>query len=178
MDYRIEEKPEMILTGYKRRFSGVPYGPERERQEEQFFVSTRAGQWLLRGALSASGDAATDMCMITNVDDEGYDFYYAAELDPYERENLYNPAVTGVACMHEFGFENIVIPVQTYAIFSTERKFSPLGDYLDIRKQIVSEWLPSMDWKLAEGPEIAMYYWFSGEAKNNRYIEIWIPVEK
>ena len=35
MDYRIEEKPEMILTGYKRRFSGVPYGPDRDRQEEQ-----------------------------------------------------------------------------------------------------------------------------------------------
>ena len=61
MDYRIEEKPELILTGYKRRFTGVPYGLERDRQEEQFFISTRAGQWLLRGAKSASGEAATDL---------------------------------------------------------------------------------------------------------------------
>ena len=32
MNYRIEEKDEMILTGYKRRFSGVP--GEREEQEK------------------------------------------------------------------------------------------------------------------------------------------------
>lgn len=178
MDYRIEEKPEMILTGYKRRFSGVPYGPERERQEEQFFISTRAGQWLLRGAESASGDAATDLCMIANVGDDGYDFYYAAELDQWTRDNLYNQAVTGVSCMHEFGFETIVVPRQTYAVFRTERQFSPIGDYLDIRKRIVSEWLPSTEWRLAEGPEISVYYWFSGEAKNRRYIEIWLPIEK
>lgn len=178
MDYRIEEKPEMILTGYKRRFSGVPYGPERERQEEQFFISTRAGQWLLRGAKSASGDSATDLCMITNVDDEGYDFYYAAELDRYERDNLYNPAVTGFEFMHGFGLENVTVPKQTYAIFSTERQFSPIGDYLDIRKRIASEWLPSTEWRLADGPEISMYYWFSGEKKESRFIEIWLPVEK
>ena len=24
MEYRIEEKPEMVLTGYKRHFTGVP----------------------------------------------------------------------------------------------------------------------------------------------------------
>ena len=178
MDYRIEEKPKMILTGYKRRFTGVPYGPDRERQEEQFFVSTRAGQWLLRGAESASGDAATDLCMITNVDDEGYDFYYAAELDQWTRDHLYDPEVTGFEFMHGFGFENVTVPEQTYAIFRTERQFSPLNEYLDIRRRIVSEWMPSTDWKLAEGPEIAVYYWYSGEEKNRRFIEIWLPVEK
>ena len=116
--------------------------------------------------------------MITNVDDEGYYFYYAAELDRYERENLYNPAVTGFEFMHGFGFEHVTVPKQTYAIFSTERQFSPISDYLDIRKRIVSEWLPSTDWELAEGPEIAVYYWFSGEAKEKRFIEIWLPVKK
>ena len=28
MNYRIEEKPEMILTGYKKHFTGAPYGKE------------------------------------------------------------------------------------------------------------------------------------------------------
>ena len=37
MNYRIEEKPEMILTGYKKHFTGAPYGKEREEQEEQLF---------------------------------------------------------------------------------------------------------------------------------------------
>ena len=35
MNYRIEEKDEMILTGYKRRFSGVP--GERMEQEKEMF---------------------------------------------------------------------------------------------------------------------------------------------
>lgn len=69
MKYRIEEKPEMILTGYKARFTGVPYGEEREKQEGQLFVSTRAKQWLLRGAKGSSSDTTTDMCLITNIDD-------------------------------------------------------------------------------------------------------------
>ena len=50
MNYKIEEKQEMILTGYKQRFSGVPYGEERATQEEKMFVTTRGKQWILRGA--------------------------------------------------------------------------------------------------------------------------------
>ena len=72
MNYRIEEKPEMILTGYKKHFAGVPYGKEREQQEEQLFMTTRGKQWFLRGA-SRNIDAH---CVITNITDEGYDYYY------------------------------------------------------------------------------------------------------
>ena len=50
MNNRIEEKPEMILTGYKKHFTGAPYGKEREEQEEQLFVTTRGKQWFLCGA--------------------------------------------------------------------------------------------------------------------------------
>ena len=72
MKYRIEEKPEMILTGYKAHFTGAPYGKERERQEEHLFTSTRGKQWFLRGA-SNNGDVH---CVITNITEEGYDFFY------------------------------------------------------------------------------------------------------
>lgn len=68
MNYRIEEKPEMILTGYKSYFTGAPYGEEREKQEEQLFVTTRGKQWFLRGAAS-NPDAH---CVIANITDEGY----------------------------------------------------------------------------------------------------------
>ena len=178
MNYRIEEKPEMILTGYKARFSGVPYGDEREKQEETLFVSTRAKQWLLRGAKGSSSDMVTDMCLITNVDDEGYDFWYVAELDKYERDNLYNTEVTGFEYMHEFGFEKIVVPKQTYAVFITEEQAHPVNDYADIRKRIVSEWLPANPYEIKDAPEISVYHWFPKYAKEKRYIEIWLPVEK
>lgn len=48
MNYRIEEKPEMILTGYHKHFSGAPYGNKREQQEEHLFISTRGKQWFQR----------------------------------------------------------------------------------------------------------------------------------
>ena len=178
MNYRIEEKPEMILTGYKARFTGAPYGKERERQEKQLFVTTRAKQWLLRGAKGASSNSNTDMCVITDIDDEGYIFYYALPLDKYERDNMYNTEVTGFEYMKEFGFENITIPKQTYAVFTTEQQPFPTKDYMDIRQKIVSEWLPSTDWLIADAPEISVYYWYPKKEKNKRYIEIWIPIEK
>ncbi len=178
MNYRIEEKDEMILTGYKSHFKGVPYGKERAQQEEKLFVTTRAKQWLLRGAKGASGDGNTDMCIITNVDDNGYDFYYALPLDKYERDNMYNTSVTGFEYMKEFGFENIIVPKQTYAIFSTEQKPYPTNDYMDIRQKIVSEWLPSTDWLIADAPEISVYYWYPKNERQKRYIEIWMPIEK
>ena len=78
MTYKIEEKSEIILVGYKKRFTGVPYGEERIKQEEAFLTSTRAKQWLLIGAFC---DYSTDYMVITNIDDDGYDFYVAYKLD-------------------------------------------------------------------------------------------------
>ena len=57
MKYRIEQKPEMILTGYKSHFTGAPYGKEREQQEEQLFITTRGKQWFLSGAAGENKDA-------------------------------------------------------------------------------------------------------------------------
>ena len=175
MNYRIEEKPEMILTGYKQKFAGVPYGEERANQEEKMFVTTRAKQWLLRGA---SYDYDTDYCVNKNIDDNGYDFYIASALDKYERDNLYNPDVTGVEFMESMNFENIKIPKQTYVIFETERNKCPTNHYMDIRKRIVSEWLPSSGYQFADGPELTLMHWRPEEDKKNRYIEICIPIEK
>ena len=50
-------------------------------------TGTRAKQWLLLGA---SSDYEKDYCIVTNADDEGYDFYIAYELDAWTREALYD----------------------------------------------------------------------------------------
>ena len=36
MNYEIKEKPEIILVGFKKRFTGLPYGKERAEQEKAF----------------------------------------------------------------------------------------------------------------------------------------------
>ena len=172
MNYRIETKPELVLTGY-RRFTGLPFGPDRERQEEDFFCTTRAAQWLLRGATVANH---VDYCVVANLDDDGYDFFIAAPLDVDECAYMLDPAVMGVD-MAQFGFEHITITPQTYAIFATERSKMPVDEYIDIRQRIAVEWLPGSGYTLADAPELALYHWRPRAGKADRYIEIWLPVE-
>lgn len=175
MNYKIEEKPEIILVGYKKRFSGAPYGEERKRQEEAFLRSTRAKQWLLLGA---SCNYSCDYMVITNVDDDGYDFYVAYELDEWTRSELFNPDTTGVDFMDKMGFETLVIPKQTYAVFETEKKKRPIADYTSIRNKIVTDWHFFSDLVFANAPEVVVMHWRpSGEWAKERYIEICLPIE-
>ena len=175
MKYKIKEMPELVLVGYKKHFTGVPYGEERVEQESAFFNTTRAKQWLLIGA---SCDYSTDYCIITNVNDDGYDFYIAYELDECTRKELYNSRITGVDFMDKMGFETIAIPRSLYAVFETKREKVPICDYIAIRNKIMTEWLPVSDHLIADAPEVVMMHWRpQGEWSKERFIEICIPIE-
>ncbi len=171
MNYRIEEKDEMILTGYKRRFSGIP--GERMEQEKEMYVKTRPLQYILQGL---SGDVVKNFDIITNIDDEGYDFYIASQLNEYCRNNLHKDGILG----EEFAkyYENITIPPCTYAVFETEKCAYPTTVFLDLRRKIASEWLPNSGYQLKDAPELVVTHWFEGEKRNQRYRELWIPIEK
>lgn len=175
MNYRMEAKPQFTLLGYKRRFEGTPYDARRHEQEEDFFISTRAHQWMLKGM---SNDKQSIYCVIRNVDDDGYDFYIAAATDRYERENLYNSDVTGIDFMGQFHFEEIVIPESSYAVFETGKQRMPIPEYFDIRRQIAAEWLSNDEYQIINSPELAVYHWGIVGGDTDRTIEIWIPVEK
>ena len=153
MNYRIEEKNEMILTGYKRHFVGIP--GERENQEKEMYVKTRALQYILQGL---SGNLEMNYDVITNIDDEGYDFYIANQLSAYYRNNLNKDDVLGEA-FAKF-FENITIPKCTYAVFETERCSYPTTVFLDLRKRIATEWLPNSGYQLAKSPELVVTHWY------------------
>lgn len=174
MNYRIEQKQDMILTGYKAHFTGAPYGRERARQEEQFFITTRGKQWFLKGASGGS----EEYCVITNVTDDGYDFYYCHQLGEWERKNLYNKDITGVDFVDSLELTNITIPQTTYVIFETKDVKKPIDDYrelLNTKIQILTEWMPQMGFRLAEGPELAVYHWMPRQERN---VQIWIPLER
>ena len=171
MNYRIEEKEEMVLTGYKCRFSGVP--GEREEQEKDMYVNTRVFQYILQGL---SGNIEKNYDIITNIGDDGYDFYIAKQITEYLRNNLNKTSVLGEEYAKHF--ENITIPKCTYAIFETERCAYPTTVFLDLRKRIASEWLPNSGYQLADAPELVVTHWFRGEKSNQRYRELWIPIEK
>ena len=175
MNYRIETKPQFTLLGYKKRFEGTPYDELRHKQEGDFFITTRAHQWMLKGM---ANDKLSDYCVITNMNDDGYDFYIASTTDNWERDNLYNSKVTGIDFMDKFQFEEIIIPERTYAIFETEKQRMPIPEYFDLRKQIAAEWLSNNEYQMINAPEIAVYHWGIIGGYTERTIEIWIPIEK
>ena len=171
MNYRIEEKDEMILTGYKRHFSGIP--GERMEQEKEMYLKTRPLQYILK---YLSGDLENDFNIITNIDENGYDFYIASRLKKYFRENLDKEGILG----EEFAryYENITIPKCTYAVFETERCTWPTLTFLDLRRKIASEWLPGSGYQLENAPELVVTHWYEGKMRDQRYRELWLPIEK
>lgn len=130
--------------------------------------------WYILQALS--GDHVSNFDVITNIDDNGYDFYITSRLTEYYRNNLNKDEVLG----KEFAgyYQNITIPKCTYAIFETERCAYPTLIFLELRKKIASEWLPNSGYQLKNAPELVVTHWYSGDKRNQRYRELWIPIEK
>ncbi len=174
MKYSIEEKKNLILTGYKEHFTGSPYGKERFEQEETMFVTTRGKQWVLRGAEDPKNPG--EHCVITNVTDEGYDFYLCYDLSSWEREHLYDHEVTGVDFMESLGFEEVVVPEGKYLIARAYKEGAKniITVYEELRQHIASELQQEGAIRFKEGPELAIYHWLPKETRN---IEIWLPVE-
>ena len=167
MNYRIEEKEAMILTGFKRRFVGVPN--ERGEQEKAMYLETRPMQALLR---ECSEDSVKDLNIIRNVGDDGYDFYIARELPEVVRNDFGKKTALGAE------FENVTIPKCTYAVFQTEKCTHPTEVFLDLRRKIASEWLPHSGYQLSDAPELVVTYWCMDDKRAERYRELWIPVVK
>ena len=172
MNYRIEDKPAFILTGYKRRFTGVP--GQWNGQDETFYTSTRVNQYILEGLAAAP---YVSFNILDQIDDNGYDYYIAAELPDSIRNRLHEDCVLGAE--YASRFEHISIPAQTYAIFETDRCRYPTLQHNALRRRIAEEWLPSSGYRLADAPELVMNFWYRTESKaDQRHIQLWIPVEK
>lgn len=173
MDYRIENKPELVLTGFKRRFTGTP--AEREDQECDFYLSTRGNQYMLKGM---ARDCDTFYNVMTNFGDDGYDFYIASLLNREKTEKLEE-----ILGSEDAGrFETVTIPARQYLICETERAEYPTELFEALRRRVVSEWLPSSGYELADAPEVSVYHWYFKEdddaVNHSRYVELWLPIEK
>lgn len=173
MEYKLEEKQEMVLTGYRRRFRGVPHITEAyAAQAEDFYTHSRANQMLLR---YMALDQTVDYNVIQHVADDGYDFYIAQQLTKWYHAHLSEDTVLGEDAAR---FEELVVPAGTYAVFETERCKYPTQKHVGLRRRIATEWLPSSGYLLADRPELVVSHWYQKPKKEQRYIELWIPVEK
>lgn len=172
MNYRIEEKPEMRLTGFKRRFTGSPN--DKKDQDHYFACETRLEQYILEGM---SREHVLTYQILTNFDPDGYDFYFAYPLPAWVMED-FNEDLRDMARR----FEHLQIPAGTYLVCETERCKFPTNLQDELRKKAVSEWLPTSGYELRDAPEIGVIHWFWEEGNeklnNSRYCELWLPIAK
>ncbi len=172
MDYRMEEKPAMLLTGYKKRFAGDP--GNKQNQDHNFACENRLLQYVLQGI---SREHVLTYQVLTNFGPDGYDFYFANELPRWALED-FEPDLGAFAK----NYEHITVPAGLYLVCETERCKYPTNLLDGLRRQAVTEWLPSSGYVLRDAPELGLIHWFweegNNELNNSRYCEIWIPIEK
>lgn len=173
MNYRIEEKPEMILTGFKKRFVGNP--DEMKMQDHEFACSTRLNQYILEGL---AHDCDTSYTVLTNFSPEGYDFYYCSKLTEASRRDMVEEIGEEMASR----FEHITIPAGQYLVCETERCKYPVDEIDELRRKAVTEWLPSSGYQLTDAPEVNVIHWYWQEGNetlnSSRYCELWLPIVK
>ena len=172
MNYRIEEKPELVLTGYKRRFTGSPN--DKKDQDHDFACQTRLEQAILEGLCR---EHETIYHILTNFDADGYDFYYAYKFPSWAFKDLDDLPADITA-----KFEHVKIPAGQYLVCETERCKFPTNLQGELRQKAVSQWLPTSGYELREAPEIGVIHWFWEEGNdklnNSRYCELWLPIAK
>lgn len=172
MNYRIEEKPAMHLTGYKRRFTGDPN--DKGMQDHNFACENRVLQYILEGMCRQHDDTYQ---VLTNFGPDGYDFYFAYELPKWALEDFEEDLGEMAKA-----FEHISIPAGLYLVCQTERCMFPTDLVDELRRKAVSQWLPSSGYVLRDAPELGLIHWpfeEGNEAVNNsHYCEIWLPIVK
>lgn len=172
MNYKIEEQPAMLLTGYKRRFTGSPN--DKREQDHNFACETRLEQYILEGM---SREHETIYQLLTNFDPDGYDFYYAYQFPAWALEDIQDLPADMAA-----RFENVNVPAGLYLVCETERCQFPTAQVDSLRKKAVSEWLPTSGYELRDAPEIGVIHWFWEEGNDklnhSRYCELWLPIAK
>lgn len=170
MNYRIEEKEAMTVTGYSARFSGSPSG--RYDQQHDFMVSgeTRFIRYALQGMAS---DCSSEYAVISDIDDKGYVFTIGTVIPKYYAEHL--EKTIGKNNADKLTIKNI--SQQKYLIVETKRSVLCIQEHLEVRKRAVTEWFANSKYRLSNAPEITFFH-YDRVNKENSFVELWLPIEK
>lgn len=170
MNYRIEEKPKMIITGCSAHFDGA--AEDRYSQQHDFMVKgeTRFIRYALQGMAK---DCSREYCVIHNINDEGYDFTIGTIIPEYFNNHLEKTVGEYAALL-----DVVEVEKQKYLIARTEKSALSLHEHLDLRKRVVTEWFGNLEYELTDAPEITLIYSDNKEKHKNSYVELWLPVKK
>lgn len=168
----VEEKEEMLLTGYKRRFSGNR--DDKKAQDHDFACESRVLQYILEGI---SREHEITYQVLTNFDADGYDFYFASQLPPWALA-AFDEDLGEMARY----FEHLRIPAGTYLVCETARCEFPTAQMDALRRTMVTDVLPRSGYLLRDAPEIGVIHWFFEDGNDRvntaRYCELWLPIVK
>lgn len=170
MNYRIEEKQKMTITGISAHFEGMP--ENRYNQQHDFMVKgeTRFIRYALQGMAK---DCNREYCVIHNIDDEGYDFTIGAIIPEY-----FNTHLEKTVGEYSKLLDVVEVEKQKYLIARTEKSALSLQEHLDLRKCVVTEWFSNLEYELIDAPEITLIFSDNKEKHKNSYVELWLPVRK
>lgn len=161
MDYRIIEKEAFKLVGITKRVPIVFEGqnPEIMKLAQSLTAEQRERLQRMRN---------TDVKTVVNA---SFHFDEGRMEEKGQLDHLIGSITT---LEQDFGeFDVIAVPAGTWATFSTDGPFPQALQ--EMWGKIFSEWLPSSNLELVDGPEIS----FNGDFSDpqNVYSEIWIPVK-
>ncbi len=171
MNYRIEQKKQLDLYGYTSRFAGSP--KSRNYQDHDFVCDTRLKHAVLQ---YMAHDVDTTYCIMDNFSDDGYDFAVASYIGEYDDfSEAFGKEVAN-------WFEKITIPAGTYLVCEGEKCEYPTTYSEELYRDVVTNYLPSSGFELAEGPEVEILHWYyknrDKQLNSSRYIELWLPIKK
>ena len=154
----------------------------KKRDTTMHWLGSRQEQNILKG-IRPEENVWYDI--YTDFTDEGFTHYIGVRRPENPAgiiPNAIRSNAAGEACdeadamtMDAETFQIIHVPAGKYVIVESERKESPEEDYLELQRQIISQWLPTSGYMLSERPQINRVGMDPEPRK--RYMEIWMPIE-
>lgn len=161
MDYRIVEKPSFNIVGFKKQVSLQFKG-----------VNTQVESLVKNLTPEIIGELKS----LCNIEPKGM-LSVSTNFSDRIVEGSTHDQYLGVATTMDFpkNYEVLDVPASTWAVFSAVGKFPDALQ--DTWSKIYSEWLPSSQYELIQGPEM-LWNGSPDTTKSDYKSEIWIPVKK
>ncbi len=170
MNYKVEEKNAASFLGVGKHFEGAP--ENRYSQTHDFCVdgNTRFIAYALSGISENLDDKYH---IITNISDGGFDFTLAVTAPDW----FMRDTTAHIGQKNSEKLKVLNVPANTYVTVKSERSVYYLRDHMDLRRRIVSEWLPSSGYELTDAPEIVFVH-SDHKKHDDSYVEFWLPIKK
>lgn len=148
LEYRIVKKPQFTVVGVCRRFNNESADSEIPKFWDETLIGSVGGRY--------------GICAKLEENDREFEYWIADDYIPWKDV----PAELSVK----------VIPGGTWVVFPCQ---GPLPESLqNVNDKVWTEWLPGCTSYRLAGEYDVEFYAPQGERQENRYSEIWLPVEQ